>query len=70
MTKAHVPVQTMWLSQSDHLINEVAKSQEMMNFATVFDASRLIGRKFGDARVQSQWSTGLSKWFVKRENPK
>lgn len=63
--------QSKSLSQSEHLIDEVAKNQEAMNLTcTIFDAEKLIGCKFDDAAVQSEGSTGLSKWFVERESPK
>jgi heat shock protein 1/8 len=36
------------------LIGDAAKNQVAMNpYNTVFDAKRLIGRKFGDAEVQA-----------------
>jgi len=41
-------------NESERLIGDSAKSQVSMNpFNTIFDAKRLIGRKFGDAAVQS-----------------
>eukprot|EP00179_Madagascaria_erythrocladioides_P014799 CAMPEP_0198364568 /NCGR_PEP_ID=MMETSP1450-20131203/153731_1 /TAXON_ID=753684 ORGANISM="Madagascaria erythrocladiodes, Strain CCMP3234" /NCGR_SAMPLE_ID=MMETSP1450 /ASSEMBLY_ACC=CAM_ASM_001115 /LENGTH=622 /DNA_ID=CAMNT_0044072007 /DNA_START=1 /DNA_END=1866 /DNA_ORIENTATION=+ len=41
-------------TESERLIGDAAKNQAAMNPAsTVFDAKRLIGRKFGDATVQS-----------------
>jgi L1 cell adhesion molecule like protein len=41
-------------SDTERLIGDAAKNQVAMNpYNTVFDAKRLIGRKFGDAEVQS-----------------
>lgn len=41
-------------SDSERLIGDAAKNQVAMNPTnTVFDAKRLIGRKFADAEVQS-----------------
>jgi len=41
-------------SDTERLIGDAAKNQVAMNpHNTVFDAKRLIGRKFGDAEVQS-----------------
>ena len=41
-------------TDSERLIGDAAKNQAAMNPAnTVFDAKRLIGRKFSDAEVQS-----------------
>ncbi|KAI9205071.1 hsp71-like protein [Polychytrium aggregatum] len=41
-------------SDSERLIGDAAKNQVAMNpFNTVFDAKRLIGRRFNDAEVQS-----------------
>jgi molecular chaperone DnaK (HSP70) len=41
-------------SESERLIGDAAKNQVAMNpHNTVFDAKRLIGRKFDDAEVQS-----------------
>lgn len=35
---------------------------------TIFDTKSLIRCKFHDATFQSEGSTGISKWFVKRES--
>src|SRR6185437_11310627 len=41
-------------TDSERLIGDAAKNQVAMNPSnTVFDAKRLIGRKFGDSEVQS-----------------
>jgi len=41
-------------TDSERLIGDAAKNQVAMNpYNTVFDAKRLIGRKFDDAEVQS-----------------
>lgn len=41
-------------NDSERLIGDAAKNQVAMNpYHTVFDAKRLIGRKFGDAEVQA-----------------
>ena len=41
-------------TDTERLIGDAAKNQVAMNpFNTVFDAKRLIGRKFGDSVVQS-----------------
>ncbi|WWC86295.1 heat shock protein HSS1 [Kwoniella dendrophila CBS 6074] len=41
-------------NDSERLIGDAAKNQVAMNpYNTVFDAKRLIGRKFGDAEVQA-----------------
>lgn len=41
-------------TDSERLIGDAAKNQIAMNpINTVFDAKRLIGRKFGDAEVQA-----------------
>ena len=41
-------------NETERLIGDAAKNQVAMNaFNTVFDAKRLIGRKFTDAAVQS-----------------
>ena len=41
-------------NETERLIGDAAKNQVAMNaFNTVFDAKRLIGRKFSDAAVQS-----------------
>jgi L1 cell adhesion molecule like protein len=41
-------------NDSERLIGDAAKNQVAMNpYNTVFDAKRLIGRKFDDAEVQS-----------------
>ena len=41
-------------NQTERLIGDAAKNQVAMNAAnTVFDAKRLIGRKFDSAEVQS-----------------
>lgn len=40
-------------NETERLIGDAAKNQVAMNASnTVFDAKRLIGRKFGDAAVQ------------------
>ena len=40
-------------NENERLIGDAAKNQVAMNASnTVFDAKRLIGRKFGDAAVQ------------------
>lgn len=44
----------MAFTETERLIGDAAKSQAAMNSSnTVFDAKRLIGRKFSDAGVQS-----------------
>lgn len=47
-------------NDSERLIGDAAKNQVAMNpYNTVFDAKRLIGRKFADAEVQADmkhWS--------------
>jgi heat shock protein 1/8 len=41
-------------SESERLIGDAAKNQVAMNpYNTVFDAKRLIGRRFEDAEVQA-----------------
>ena len=41
-------------NETERLIGDAAKSQVSMNpYNTIFDAKRLIGRKFADAAVQS-----------------
>ena len=49
-------------SDQERLVGEVAKNQAAMNPAnTIFDAKRLIGRKYGDKLVQE----GLENWPFK-----
>ena len=49
-------------TESERLIGDAAKNQVAMNPTnTVFDAKRLIGRKFGDAAVQ----TDMKHWPFK-----
>jgi heat shock protein 1/8 len=44
-------------NETERLIGDAAKNQVAMNASnTVFDAKRLIGRKFGDAAVQVCYS--------------
>ena len=44
----------MAFTDSERLIGDAAKNQVAMNpINTVFDAKRLIGRRFADAEVQS-----------------
>ena len=44
----------MAFTETERLIGDAAKNQAAMNsHNTVFDAKRLIGRKFSDAGVQS-----------------
>ena len=40
-------------SDTERLIGDAAKNQVAMNHNTVFDAKRLIGRKFEDADLQA-----------------
>ena len=48
-------------NETERLIGDAAKNQVAMNASnTVFDAKRLIGRKFGDAAVQVRHITILS----------
>nr|CAD2189789.1 unnamed protein product [Meloidogyne enterolobii] len=54
MIKEIARLHLMWLSQTQRLIGDAAKNQVAMNPSnTVFDAKRLIGRKFDDPAVQS-----------------
>jgi heat shock 70kDa protein 1/2/6/8 len=47
-------------NETERLIGDAAKNQVAMNASnTVFDAKRLIGRKFGDAAVQVRHITNL-----------
>ena len=49
-------------SDQERLVGEVAKNQAAMNPAnTIFDAKRLIGRKYGDKLVQED----LENWPFK-----
>ena len=54
----------MAFTDSERLIGDAAKNQVAMNPSnTVFDAKRLIGRKFDDSAVQSDkkhWSFEVS----------
>jgi len=51
-------------TETERLIGDAAKSQAAMNANnTVFDAKRLIGRKFSDAGVQSD----MKHWAVRHE---
>ena len=48
------PSYVAWDDAGERLIGDAAKNQVAMNaFNTVFDAKRLIGRKFTDSAVQS-----------------
>lgn len=48
-------------NETERLIGDAAKNQVAMNASnTVFDAKRLIGRKFGDAAVQVRPNSDLT----------
>ena len=57
-------------TDTERLIGDAAKNQVAMNpHNTVFDAKRLIGRKFDDAAVQSDmkhwpFKVGSKKWKI------
>jgi len=52
-------------TDSERLIGDAAKNQVAMNpHNTVFDAKRLIGRRFNDTVVQSD----MKHWYVKSVN--
>ena len=49
-------------TDSERLIGDAAKNQVAMNpFNTVFDAKRLIGRRFADPEVQSDMKVSMDK---------
>ena len=49
-------------NETERLIGDAAKNQVAMNASnTVFDAKRLIGRKFSDPAVQVRFKTSLKK---------
>ncbi|KAJ2913740.1 hypothetical protein MD484_g6671, partial [Candolleomyces efflorescens] len=57
-------------SENERLIGDAAKNQTAMNpHNTVFDAKRLIGRKFDDAEVQSDLKHFPFKVFSKNGKP-
>jgi L1 cell adhesion molecule like protein len=57
-------------TDSERLIGDAAKNQVAMNpYNTVFDAKRLIGRKFGDAEVQSDMKHWPFKVIDKATKP-
>ena len=60
-------------TDSERLIGDAAKNQVSLNPAnTVFDAKRLIGRKFADQSVQSDmkhWSYKVVNDAGKAKNP-
>ena len=48
-------------NETERLIGDAAKNQVAMNASnTVFDAKRLIGRKFGDAAVQVRLNSDVT----------
>jgi heat shock protein 1/8 len=58
-------------SDSERLIGDAAKNQVAMNPTnTVFDAKRLIGRKFNDPEVQSDMKPFHSKLLMLKESPR
>jgi hypothetical protein len=57
-------------SETERLIGDAAKNQVAMNpYNTVFDAKRLIGRRFEDAEVQSDIKHFPFKVFSKGGKP-
>jgi L1 cell adhesion molecule like protein len=57
-------------TDSERLIGDAAKNQVAMNpYNTVFDAKRLIGRKFEDAEVQSDMKHWPFKVISKAGKP-
>lgn len=57
-------------NETERLIGESAKSQVSMNpYNTIFDAKRLIGRKFNDPSVQSDMKHFPFKVINKNDNP-
>jgi molecular chaperone DnaK (HSP70) len=57
-------------TESERLIGDAAKNQVAMNpFNTVFDAKRLIGRRFDDAEVQADMKHFPFKVFSKEGKP-
>lgn len=52
-------------NETERLIGDAAKNQVAMNACnTVFDAKRLIGRKFGDAAVQVRKETLRTEMLI------
>lgn len=52
-------------NETERLIGDAAKNQVAMNASnTVFDAKRLIGRKFGDAAVQVSIVTSVGLTYL------
>ena len=50
------PSYVAWTEDGERLIGDAAKNQAASNpGATVYDAKRLIGRKFADATVRGPW---------------
>jgi len=57
-------------TDSERLIGDAAKNQVAMNpINTVFDAKRLIGRRFADQEVQSDMKHWPFKVLAKGEKP-